>query len=144
MNFKQPMMSAQLSPDGLWLALVVDENRDGMLGGYVVSLHGKSDDPSNWIKVTEEQFHLSLHWGPDGDTLYFWQVRDGSRCLWGQHLDSLTKRPSGTPFPVLHRHSYQAYPTVGGTLAVAGSPEHPRFAMTLSDRLSNIWRVSLP
>jgi Tol biopolymer transport system component len=144
MNFKQPMMSAQLSPDGQWLAFVVDEDRGGMLGGYVVSLRGKSDDPSNWIKVTEEPFHLSLHWGPDGDSLYFWQIRDGSRCLWGQHLDSLTKRPSGAPFAVLHRHSYQAYPTLGGTLAVAGSAQHPRFAMTLSDRLSNIWRVSFP
>ncbi len=144
MNFKQPMISAQLSRDGQWLAFAVDENRDGMLGGYVVSLHGKSDDPSHWIKVAEERFFLSLHWGPDGDTLYFWQIRDGSRCLWGQHLDSLTKRPSGAPFAVLHRHSYQAYPTVGGTLAVAGSAEHPRFAMTLSGRLSNLWSVSFP
>jgi Tol biopolymer transport system component len=144
MNFKQPVMSAQLSPDTQWLAFVVDENRDGVLGGYVVSLRGSSDDPSNWIKVAEERFYLSLHWGPDGDSLYFWQIRDGSRCLWGQHLDSLTKRPSGTPFPVLHRHSYQAYPIVGGTLAIAGSAEHLRLAMTLSDRLSNIWRVSLP
>jgi Tol biopolymer transport system component len=144
MNFKQPMMSAQLSPDGQWLAFAVDENRDGMLDGYVVSLSRKSDDPSHWIKVAEERFFLSLHWGPDGNTLYFWQIRDGSRCLWGQHLDSLTKRPSGAPFPVLHRHSYQAYPIVGGTLAVAGSAEHPRFAMTLSGRLSNLWSVSFP
>jgi len=144
MNFKQPMMSAQLSLDGHWLAFVVDENRDGMLGGYVVPLRGEPDNPSHWIKVAEERFFLSLHWGPDGDTLYFWQIRDGSRCLWGQHLDSLTKRPIGTPFPVLHRHSYQAYATVGGTLAVAGSAEHPRFAMTLSGRLSNLWSVSIP
>lgn len=143
-NFKQPVMSAQLSPDGQWLAFAVDENRDSMHGGYVVSLRGKSDDPSNWIKVAEEQFHISLYWGPGGDSLYFWQIRDGSRCLWGQHLDSFTKRPSGTPFPVLHRHGYQAYPIVGGTLAVAGSPKHLRFAMTLSDRLSNLWSVSFP
>jgi hypothetical protein len=137
-------MSAQVSPDGQWLAFVVDEDRDGMLGGYVVSLRGKSDVPSNWIKVTEEQFHLSLHWGPDGDSLYFWQIRDGSRCIWGQHLDSLTKRPSGSPFAVLHRHTHQAYPALGGTLAVAGSAEHLRFAMTLSDHQANLWRVSFP
>jgi Tol biopolymer transport system component len=144
MNFKQSMISAQLSPDGQWLAFAVDENRDGMLGGYVVPLHGKPDDPSHWIKVAEEPFFLSLHWGLDGNTLYFWQVRDGSRCLWGQHLDSLTKRPFGDPFPMLHRHSYQAYPIIGGTLAVAGSAEHPRFAMTLSGRLANLWSVSFP
>jgi Tol biopolymer transport system component len=149
LTLKNAPIYAQLSPDGLWLALVAAAGRtgagqDGLVTGYLISLTGNPEDTSRWIKLTEEPFHLSLHWAPDGGSIYYWQIRDGSRCLWGQHLDRITKQPLGPPFAVLHRHTYQAYPDNGGTLAVAGPADRLRFAMTLSDNLSDLWRVTLP
>jgi len=142
MSFRSAPLHMEASPDGLWLAFVVNSGENALQGGYVVSLKENPEDPSRWIKVTQERFDLSLHWSPDGSSIYFWQLRDGSRCLWGQRLDPNSKRPVGLPFAVLHRHTYQAYPLNGGTLAVAGSGERLSFAMTLSDSLSNVWRAS--
>ncbi len=148
LTLKNAPIYAQLSPDGYWLALVAaagqtGAGQDGLVTGNLISLKGNPEDTSQWIKLTEEPFHLSLHWAPDGNRIYYWQIRDGSRCLWGQHLDPLTKRALGPPFAVLHRHTYQAYPDNGGTLVVAGPADRLRFAMTLSDNLSDLWRVTL-
>jgi len=140
-HLKGAPLYAQLSPDGLWLALVAN-GQNGLLTGNLISLKENPEDTSRWIKVAEERFHLSLHWAPDGASVYYWQVRDGSRSLWGQRLNPRTKQPVGQPFAVLHRHMYQAYPVNGGTLAVAGTPDHLVFAMTLSDNLADLWRVN--
>jgi len=143
-TLRNALVHAQVSPDAQWLALIADGGQNGLLSGNLISLKGDPNDRSRWIKVTEEQFDLSLHWAPDGQSIYFWQIRDGHRCLWGQRLDPSTKRPVGLPFAVLHRHTFQDYPVNGGTLAVAGPADHLRFAMTLSDDLSDLWRISIP
>ena len=134
---------AQISPDGRWLALVVGTGRNGLTRGHLIQLGPESGDVSKWVTVTEEPFNLSLHWRPDGNAVYFWQIRDGSRCLWEQRLDATTKRPVGAPSAVLHRHGIQGYPMGGGTLSVGGSSDQLRFAMTLSDELSELWRLPI-
>ena len=137
-------VNAQVSADGNWLALVLHSGHNGILVGYLIPMSQAMSDSSKWIKLVEEPFNLSLHWSPDGSAIYFWQISDGFRCLWGKRLDPATKHPIGGSFPVLHRHAYQAYPQSGGTLAVGGTAKNTRMVMTLSDSLSNLWQIDIP
>jgi hypothetical protein len=43
-------------------------------------------------------------WSPNGAILYFLSKRDGFFCIWAQHLNQSTKRPTGAPFDVAHFH----------------------------------------
>ena len=137
---QRPLMNARVSPDARWAAIVVDAGHDNLASGYAVPLDGDSSNMNTWVKIFDEPFNGSLHWAPDGNTLYFWKFRDGFRCLWGQKLHPASKHPLGEPIAILHRHAYQAYPTGGAGLAITSLPP-TRFAMTLSDALSNIWRI---
>ena len=110
---------------------------------YIAPLDEDADNTHRRVKIVDQPFHLSLHWAPDGNLVYYWKIRDGFRCLWAQKLQPLSGLPVGEPVAILHRHAYQAYPLAGGTLAVGGTALHPRLAMNLSDTLQNIWRVDV-
>jgi Tol biopolymer transport system component len=140
---EQPLLHAQVSPDSRRIAFAVDSGRNGLIYGYIASLGADAADERHWVKITEEPFMLSLHWAPDGNTVYYWKLRDGFRCLWAQKLHPVTSQPVGEPVAVLHRHGYQAYPTGGAPLAVGGTAARPLLAMNLSDLLQNIWRVDV-
>ncbi len=143
LKVEQPLMYAQVSPDARRIAFTVDSGKNGLISGYIAPLDQDASNTHRWVKIVEEPFMLSLHWSPDGNIVYFWQMRDGFRCLWGQKLQPQSGLPVGEPVAILHRHAYQAYPTSGGTLAVGGTARHPRLAMNLSDTLQNIWRLDV-
>jgi Tol biopolymer transport system component len=138
------IIHAQLAPDGNWLTLVVDSGESAKLKGYLVPIQPAVAEPTRWIEVVQESFNLSLHWSPDGSQVFYWHTQDGFRCLWAQRLDPKTKLPLGKPVALLHRHGYQAYPHLSGTLAVGGTAGHTRMVMTLSDSRANIWRMNIP
>jgi Tol biopolymer transport system component len=58
---------------------------------------------TGWVVIAEDGDAPA--WSPDGNVLYFWSNRDGSPCLWAQHLDPMTKRPKGSLVSVHHFHS---------------------------------------
>ena len=143
LKVEQPLMYAQVSPDARRIAFTIDSGKNGLIAGYIAPLDEDADNTHRWVKIVEEPFMLSLHWAPDGNTVYYWKIRDGFRCLWAQKLQPLSGLPVGEPVAILHRHAYQAYPTSGGSLSVGGTALHPRLAMNLSDTLQNIWRIDV-
>jgi hypothetical protein len=129
-----PFIWAQLSPDGQWLAYVKEGERGHTTSGFVAQIRSGKE-----IEFCEKLNGLSAHWAPNGNSIYYWSVRDGFRCLYAQALEPQTKVPRGEPVAVVHRHGSQHYPWSGGTLAVGEG----RMAFTLKEELANIWRVEL-
>ena len=127
---------ARFSPDVGWVSYVNTTSEGQAIVGYLAPLDGSN----RTVKIDQEVYTLSLHWSADGNSIYYWSVRDGFRCLYMQRLDARTKVPIGAPVAVLHRHASQHYPWSGGTLATGSG----LVAMTLTDELANIWKVDLP
>lgn len=129
-----PFIWAQLSPDGQWVAYVKEGERGHTTSGFVAQIRSGKE-----IEFCEKLNGLSAHWAPNGNSIYYWSVRDGFRCLYAQALEPQTKVPRGEPVALVHRHGSQHYPWSGGTLAVGEG----RMAFTLKEELANIWRVEL-
>ena len=130
---------AQISPDCRWVAFVL---RAGALAQlWVVPFRdGAQPRDDEWIAVTNgERQDAFPYWSPDGNLLYFESDRDGSLCVWAQHLDDLTKQPVGPAFAVQHFHdvrrSLANFPIPMFGLAVA----RDRIVLSLGERTGNIW-----
>jgi Tol biopolymer transport system component len=96
------------SPDGNWVAFympIVAETGGSPI--FIAPLQNGTAEPEDkWIQVTEGTgMDATPWWSPDGSILYFLSRRDGSECIWAQHLHPRTKRPIGAPFNVAHFHS---------------------------------------
>ncbi len=128
-------IQARLSPDAQWVSYTLATGSKGMMQGFISSVNG----PSQTFEIYKELYNLSLHWANDGNSLYYWTTKDGSRCLYSQSLDPRTKRPLGPPAALLHRHASQHYPWGGATLSVSSS----LIAFSLKDELSNLWKIDL-
>ena len=100
-NSEGHVFQPTFSPDGRWLAFI------DMSGILVVPYRGTKAIPKQeWIRITNGGFFDDKpRWSSNGSVLYFTSDRDGSRCLWSQHLDPTTKAPIGVPAPVYHFHS---------------------------------------
>jgi Tol biopolymer transport system component len=96
---------ARTSPDGRWVSFgaTVDPDHSRI---FVAPSGGSEPIPQTaWIAITDGSFRDShAVWSPNSQLLYFLSNRDGFRCVWAQRLDSVTKQPSGSAFPVLHMH----------------------------------------
>lgn len=134
-------LEAAVSPDGKWLAISVDRGTQN-IEGYLARIRGAElAEPSDWIRLAEEPFHLNLAWTPDGNGLYYLHSRDGFRCLWLQPLENLTLgRPLSGARPIQHFHSFQDYPLNGSAISVAAN----RVAVLLAQHRGNLWRASVP
>jgi hypothetical protein len=83
-------------------------------------------------------------WSRDNNRLYFLSERDGFRCIWGQSLDPVTKRPAGPPFAY---HLHQARRSLMSAdevrkigLSVAGD----RIIFSMAEATGNIWLTQIP
>ena len=99
------LFRAHFSPDGRWVTFHGAQT-DGPVREFVAPFRGMAAVPSeDWIPVTDG---LSVtdapRWSPDGNLLYYVSDVDGSRCVWGQPLDPVTKKPRGPAIAVLHVH----------------------------------------
>lgn len=133
-------MEAEFSPDGHWIALTLNTVGRDRITGVLVPFQDRLAGEHAWIPVTEEIYHLSLHWSPSGTLIYYFSTRDDFRCIWAQRLDPVSKRPTGSPFAVHHLHQYQAHALRGSWISLA----QDKLAVTLSNPLANTWVWSAP
>jgi eukaryotic-like serine/threonine-protein kinase len=98
---ERDLFQPTFSPDGRWLAFM------SMSGLLVAPYRGPQGiAKQDYAQVTSGGiFDDKPRWSANGSILYFTSDRDGSRCLWSQHLDPKTKAPNGAPAPVYHFHS---------------------------------------
>jgi eukaryotic-like serine/threonine-protein kinase len=99
---------AFFSWDDRWVSFkIVPEEPRGKLMIAPVR-NGVPAGKPEWVSVTDGKYADDKpQFSPDGNTLYFTSERDGHVCIWAQHLDRTTKRPSGAPFVVQHFHNAQ-------------------------------------
>ena len=94
---------ARISPDHRWI--VFQETGAGVSRIWLARLGASPIPRSDWHPLTGGNgWDDRPRWSPDSNLLYFLSDRDGFRCIWGQRLDHLTKRPLGPPFAVYHSH----------------------------------------
>lgn len=93
-----------LSPDDAWLALQVErENETTAI--QLVPARAQPIPESDWITLASGPDYLACpRWSPDGGLVYYFSDRDGYACIWAQRVDTVTKKPIGASFAVLHEH----------------------------------------
>lgn len=95
----------------------------------------------DWIRIVDGGFLDKPRWSPDGARLYFTSDADGSKCIWTQRLDAITKRPIGEPTPFYHLHS------PGRSLSNVGAPladfvvARDRLIFPQTELSGNIWMI---
>jgi Tol biopolymer transport system component/DNA-binding winged helix-turn-helix (wHTH) protein len=132
------LLYGRFSPDNRWVSFTVrvDPNHAEIA---IAPVEGPKPVPeSAWIKIAEEQPVDWANWSPDGKTLYFTSARDGHTCIWAQRIDSVSHKPEGEAFAVLHFHGRASYEQ--GGWSVAGG----RIAIVLNEGTGNIWMMSRP
>jgi Tol biopolymer transport system component/predicted Ser/Thr protein kinase len=133
----------RLSADGRWIAFNGRTDRMAPARVFVARVEeGVVAGESDWIVVTDDGDAPT--WSPQATLLYFWSDRDGSPCLWGQRLDSATKRPTGAPLGVQHFHtrglSWKNLYLGAPGIAVA----RDRIVFNLGEHSGNVWMMDLP
>ena len=135
------LYNARFSSDG-WI--VVNGRTDRLSPPHV--LVARVDGPNvareqEWVVVSRDG--EAPGWSPDARSLYFWSERDGSSCLWVQHLDLKTKQPVGEPLPIQHFHSKVLSPTnlYGGAPDIAVGRD--KIVFNLGERTGNVWLTNL-
>ncbi len=102
---KYPIHELRWSPDGKWVSFKVfqDARRHGPL--YIAAADGLKIAPeAEWIAIGDPILNGRSWWSPDGNTLYFLSMRDGTWCVWAQRLQAKSKKPVGEPQAMLHVH----------------------------------------
>ena len=137
------LIAQSISTDGKWIAFISERT-----AGFVVYVApfapGRPPLQPDWVEVASSlEVDPKPRWSPDGNLLYFSSERDGHVCIWGIHLNRLTKKPLGGLFPVQHFHS--------PTLALPGMYRYPamavardRMILSLRERSGGIWMLQLP
>jgi hypothetical protein len=142
---KYGLSRGRFSPDDRWISFHwITPNARRI---FVAAYHGATEIPeSQWIPITDGQaMDRYASWSPDGNLLYFLSERDGFRCIWAQRVDSATKHPSGTAFPVHHFHtSRRSLMTLGDPLYTGFSVAVDKLVFSMTERTGNIWMTNLP
>ena len=131
------ILYARFSPDNRWVSFTarIDSNRGRIA---IAPIDASRPVPeSAWITIQDVEAEDYANWSPDGKTLYFTSAIDGHKCLWGQRLDSSSRRPAGPVSPVQHIHGLDF--RNGGWSAGGG-----RIALALVETTGNIWMLSHP
>ncbi len=138
---------SSLSPDDRWVALLT-YGQGSATSLFVAPLRREGvAEESEWIAVTDGSADDGVpRWSPDGNRLYFFSERDGSRCLWTLRLDPLTRRPLSPPAPFQHFHSTRrpAGLLEVGREVVVPSVARDKVVFLLGDITSNIWMARAP
>lgn len=133
---KAAIHGIEFSPDGKWIAF----HLFGSTGGPVMVSalrNGSAAPEGEWTLISEQSgINRRPWWSPDGNTLYFLSDRDGNICMWGRRLNSATKQPSGSIYPVHHFHERRRL--------IPAAPFGPAISKSwiifaLQERTSNIW-----
>ncbi len=130
------------SPDDHWIAFMA---RSGPAEWRIFivpfqGISGASPQGKQWIPVgVPSAEEANAQWSPNGSVLYFFSQRDGFRCIWGQRLDSQSKRPVGPAFALFHsHHARRSLMSLDpGEYSLGAS--HNRLVFPLDDSTGNIW-----
>jgi Tol biopolymer transport system component len=121
--------SGTFSPDGRWITF---QDLGPPRRERIAPFQGATMAPvSTWYSVLPE---LS-GWTADGTLVYGVADPDGFACIWAQRVDSVTKRPVGSPLPVFHAHGARQIEREGGGVSVG----RERMVFDMAERTGNIW-----
>jgi Tol biopolymer transport system component len=135
--------SPRISPDGRWIAFNTRADRLARARVFVARIHSDAvAGEKEWTEVSDDGDAPS--WSPGANFLYFWSERDGSPCLWAQHLDSATKRPVGAPAVIQHFHSrgLSSRNLYLGAPGIAVARDKVLF--NLGEHTGNVWMTEVP
>jgi eukaryotic-like serine/threonine-protein kinase len=136
------LWQGQLSPDARWIAFLAAKP-DQSKRVFVAPFRREAAE-SEWIPITDfVRENDKPRWSPDGNLLYFTSDRDGSRCIWAQRLDPVTKRPAGEPVAVFHAHSARRSIGMVGIGALEISVAAGRLVFVMGEASGNIWTAKL-
>ena len=132
-------LAGSFSPDGRWITF-----GDWRLPRqqHIAPFQGDTMAPENaWYSMLAED---STAWSADGTLVRGFSDQDGFNCIWGQRVDSATKRPVGAPFAIVHLHSLAALKASLSTRAtdrLTPGSALPRdtIVFDLAERTGNIW-----
>jgi len=130
------VLYGRLSPDYRWLSftLRVQPARGRIM---IAPIDGPRPVPERaWMTVADVEADDYANWSPDGRTLYFTSGKDGYSCVWGQRLDSGSRRPVGEPFAVQHFHGRQSYEHLGWAAAA------DRIVVPLDEITGDLWMMT--
>jgi dipeptidyl aminopeptidase/acylaminoacyl peptidase len=140
---KWDLWGQKFAPDGRWIAFHATEASQ-MRGVYIAPFRADGNaPPETWIAVSEPQGEQE-RWSPDGNLLYYLSKRDGFQCLWARRLDSQTKRPVASEFPVYHSHSVRRSLGNVPTDIVTPAVIQGKIFLTQNEITSNLWIAELP
>ena len=127
------------SPDDRWLAF--GETRATVRKSFLVPLApGQPPARERWQQVDESTTTgRPTGWSVDSRVLYLLLDTDGFRCLWGQHVDPVSGRLEGQPYPVRHLHQTGGASTSFGNAVTAEGFMYERTRTT-----QNLWRLVAP
>ena len=130
------LLYGRFSPDQRWIAFTarISPGRGRIVVAPISAPHPIPE--SAWITIAEAGGDDYANWSPDGNTLYFTSPRDGHNCLWGQHIESGSRRPQGEEFAVQHLHGPLSFGH-GGWSATGG-----RVGLSLVETQGTIWVMS--
>ncbi len=131
------LLYGRFSPDNRWVSFTARTQPN--LGRIAIApIDGPKPVPeSAWITIAEGDAGDWANWSPDGNTLYFTSPRDGHNCLWGQRIETRSRRPVGQPFAVQHFHGRLFY---SGNLGWSAAAD--RIGLVLNETTGNIWTMS--
>jgi len=137
---KRPVESADVSPDGRWIAVRAPGSPDGCPVAFIASLDaGAGQNCGEWISLDGLGSIWGVRWSQAGDMLYFFSLLDGNRCIWAQRVPPPGHLPAGKPIGVQHFHRYQPGPWSGSGISLAAG----RLAVWFQDAQSSIWMADL-
>jgi hypothetical protein len=127
-----------VSPDGRWIAF--RQTRGSSLKVFLAAVdpaHPSARD--TWTEVDEPTVTgRPAGWSPDSTVAYLLLDTDGSRCLWGQRIDSARMRVVGKPFPVRHFH---AYANAGLSTSLGNAINADGFLYEGQSQTGSLWRL---
>jgi len=137
---KHPVESADVSPDGRWIAVIAPGTPDGCPSAFIASLDTAArQNCGDWISLDGLGSIWGVRWSQAGDLLYFFSLRDGNRCIWAERVPAPDHLPAGKPTEVQHFHRYQPGPWSGSGISIAAG----RLAVWFQDAQSSIWMAEL-
>ncbi|HLN04298.1 MAG TPA: hypothetical protein VK335_33735 [Bryobacteraceae bacterium] len=137
---KHPVESADVSPDGRWIAVSAPGTPDGCPAAFIAALDTASRQTcADWISLDGLGSIWGVRWSQAGDLLYFFSSQDGNRCVWAERVPAPGHLPAGKSMAVQHFHRYQPGPWSGSGISIAAG----RLAVWFQDAQSSIWMAEL-